>query len=168
MRGSVFDRAGADSDAVKIEVVAGRALKGGDITSNKSCIQDLLFGSRGLLRATSTGKGRGKRKKGKRNDQSAEGARIILAIRGQKLWIIYFFRESRTKARWEKSDLESPGASKAFVELLQATGRESFRGLCGRMGVWICIVLHTAYTMYHTSSLTLLTLLTLASLSLTL
>lgn len=29
MRGSVFDRAGADSDAVKIEVVAGRALKGG-------------------------------------------------------------------------------------------------------------------------------------------
>ena len=82
MRGSVFDRAGADSDAVEIEVVAGRALKGGGITSNKTCIQDLLFGSRGFLRATSTGKGRGKRKKGKRNDQSAEGARIILAIRG--------------------------------------------------------------------------------------
>jgi len=28
MRGSVFDRAGADSDAVEIEVVAGRVLKG--------------------------------------------------------------------------------------------------------------------------------------------
>jgi len=151
-------------------MIAGRALKGGGERTwtrtnlaYRTCylVRELLYGCHQL------GKREGQKEKRKknewnRNDQSAGGTIIILAIRGQKLWIIYFFRESRTKGTVGESDLESPGASRAFAELLQAAGGESFRGLCGQMGVWICIVLHTAYNMYHTPSLTL------ASFSLTL
>jgi len=66
MRGSVLDRAGADSDAVEIEVVAGRVLMG-DTASNESCIQNLLSGSRGVYGYRQLEKGGAKGEREKKN-----------------------------------------------------------------------------------------------------